>query len=464
MDTYTQPVLSKVSSVTVSASDIEPVRILEIELEQPLPTLSAKDEHSGQCYHRALCLVRLHSQPLGTVELRLEKSTLEAKEYVQNIWEALSVQINEHLRQDGLPPIIEVNAEGLPCSVPPHCVKERNHFLAEAPFVSVIVPTHDRPERLALCLHSLLSLHYPHYEIIVVDNAPSTNATADLVKQTSLKDSRVRYIREDRPGPSWARNRGITIAEGKILAFVDDDVIVDSYWLVEMVRAFYASDKVACVTGLVLPLELETPAQIWFEEYGRLNKGFVQRVFDMAEHRPKESFYPYSAARFGTGANMAFTAEFLQRIGGFDPALGGNGPARCGQDIASFFQVIVQGYQLVYVPAIIYHLHRRDYEDLRKQYYNYGVGLTAYLTKSLLENPHLLLDFVTKVPYRLFFLLSTRSPKSRKQQTHYPKELTKLKLKGMVYGPLAYLRSRRAMRKLRECSAPLETPSYSTFS
>ena len=145
---------------------------------------------------------------------------------------------------------------------------------------------------------------------------------------------------------------------------------------------------------------------------------------------------------------MAFTAEFLQRIGGFDPALGGNGPVRCGQDIASFFQVIVQGYQLVYVPAIIYHFHRRDYEGLCKQFYNYGVGLTAYLTKSLFENPHLLLDFVTKVPYRLFFLLDTWFAKNRKQLTHYPKELTRLKLKGMVYGPLAYLQSRWALRKL----------------
>ena len=137
------------------------------------------------------------------------------------------------------------------------------------------------------------------------------------------------------------------------------------------------------------------------------------------------------------------------RVGGFDPVLGGNGPARSGEDIASFFQVIVQGYQLVYTPAsLVYHLHHRNYESLRKQMYNYGVGFTAYLTKSLFENPHLLLDFVSKMPYGLFSLLRVRSEKNRKRPTHYPKELTKLKLRGLVYGPIAYLRSRRMMYDL----------------
>ncbi len=273
----------------------------------------------------------------------------------------------------------------------------------------------------------------------------------------SVDESRVRYVREDRPGPSWARNCGIKVAKGKILAFVDDDIIADPYWLAEMVKAFSISDKVACVTGLILPLELKTPAQVWCEEYGGFSKGFSQRIFDMTEHRPKEPIYPYSLGRFGSGANMAFRAEVLRRIGGFDPALGGNGPARCGQDIASFFKVIVQGHQLVYVPAsLVYHLHRPDYEGLRKQIYNYGVGFAAALTKGLLENPHLLLDFVVKVPYGLFFVLSTRSPKNRKKQAHYPKELTKLELKGMIYGPLAYLRSRQLMHKLQDVTVPLD--------
>jgi len=301
-----------------------------------------------------------------------------------------------------------------------------------------------------------MSLRYPHYEVIVVDNAPSGNETAELIQKLSQSAPFIRYVREDRPGLSLARNCGIMAAKGKIIAFTDDDVVVDPHWLVGLARGFEVAENVVCVTGLILPLELETSAQIWFEEYGGFNRGFTQRIFDLTEHRPKEHSYPYCPGKFGTGANMAFTAEFLHRVGGSDPALGGNGPARAGEDIALFFQVIVQGYQLVYAPtSLLYHHHRRNYESLQKQIYNYGVGFTAYLTKSLFENPHLMLDLASKIPYGIFLLLRARLAKNRKGWTHYPKELTKLELQGMIYGPLAYLRSRRAMRNLQEPILPL---------
>ena len=148
---------------------------------------------------------------------------------------------------------------------------------------------------------------------------------------------------------------------------------------------------------------------------------------------------------------MAFTASFLRSVQGFDPALGGNGPSRCGQDIAAFFQVITRGYTLVYEPAaLIYHLNRREYQALKRQIYNYGVGVTAYLTKSLLDAPHLFLDFSGKAFLAGFRLLGRQSTDSRKMPAHYPRELVKISRKGMLYGPLAYMRSRRIMRNVRK--------------
>ena len=126
-------------------------------------------------------------------------------------------------------------------------------------------------------------------------------------------------MREDHPGLSWARNCGIMAARGEILAFTDDDVVVDAYWLTSLVRGFEVAEKVACVTGLILPLELETPAQFLFEAYGGFTRGFIRRIFDLKEHRPQLPLHPYIAGRFGTGASMAFTAAFLDSEGGFDP-------------------------------------------------------------------------------------------------------------------------------------------------
>ncbi len=408
------------SAIMVQASDFAPVRMLEVEIGQPLPSVSAFDDKTGQYYRRANCLVRLHTQPLGIVELQFDENGVSAHECAQHIWRVLHTQIIEHLQQDGLPPVTELDPAGLSSTGTPKCIEERERFCTSAPFVSIIIPTHDRPEQIPACLRSLLTLHYPYFEVIVVDNAPSTNATADFIEQTYRDVPQVRYVREDRPGLACAHNCGRMAAKGEILAFTDDDVVVDRYWLIELIRAFSLVDDVACVTGLVLPLELETPAQFWFEEFGGFCKGFTRRIFDMGENHPRTPLYPYTTGRFGTGASMAFTAAFLNNVGGFDPALGTGSPAQNGEDLAAFFQTVTRGYKLVYAPAaLLYHLHRRDYMGLRKQIYSYGVGLTAYLMKSVLDNPRLLFDLVIKLPYGVYFTLSARSPKNKKKSIHY---------------------------------------------
>ncbi len=443
----------KITRIDDQLPGFTPARILEIELEHPLPIISAFDEKKGSRYRRAHCLVRLHTLPLGLVELKFDQDKLNPDEYAPVIWWALNKQINEHLQQDGLPPVTALTSNGLPGSSIPLCIEEREQFLIDAPFVSVIVSTRDRPEQLATCLSSLMALRYPHYEVIVVDNAPGTNVTTDLVQKLSLNAPFIRYVREDRPGLSWARNYGIMVARGEILAFTDDDVVVDPYWLAGLAREFGAADDVVCVSGLVLPLELETPAQFLFEEYGGFNKGFAHRIFklSMKNYFSEMPLYPYVPGRFGAGASMAFTSDFLRKIGGFDPALGGSGPSRNGQDIAMFLQVILEGYKIVYQPgALLYHLHRRDYAGLCKQIYYYGIGTTAFLTKIVLENPLRLFDLVAKVPYGLFFILSSRSPKNRKRSKDYPKDLILLERKGMLYGPLAYVLSRRGLSRIRK--------------
>ena len=438
--------------------DLAPARILEIELAQPLPPISACDEQ-GRHYRRALCLVRLHTQPLGVVEFQFDEQGVSAEHCAQQVWLRLHEQINTHLRQDALPLVAALTPDGLPVSAP-RCIQEREEFLAQAPFVSVIVPTHDRPETLVACVRSLLALRYPRYEVIVVDNAPATQTTAEWIRKIGQDAPQLRYLREDRPGVSWARNCGMLAARGDILAFTDDDVVVDTYWLAELIRGFSRAEHVACVTGYNLPLELETPAQFWYEafggaywfqEHGGTCWEFTRHIYDMKAHSARTALYPYRAGMFGCGASMAFTTSFLRSVQGFDPALGGNGPSRCGQDIAAFLQVITRGYTLVYEPAaLIYHLHRREYQALKRQIYNYGVGITAYLTKSLLDAPHLFLDFSVKAFLAGFRLLGRQSTDSRKKPAHYPRELVKISRKGMLYGPLAYMQSRRIIRHVQK--------------
>src|SRR5258706_1006326 len=228
----------KTSVDAVQYEDFTPIRIVEIELGQPLSTVQALDDKTGRYYRRARCLIRLHDQPLGLIELQLDEQGASPREYAPHIWHVLGKKINEHLLLDRLAAVTGLDEKGLPGLYKPQCIEVRERFLEDAPFASVIVATHDRPSHLAKCLHSLLALEYPRYEIIVVDNAPSTTETAELVQDICRQNPHVRYMREDRPGPSWARNCGIAAAQGEILAFTDDDVVVDRCWLVRLVRGF----------------------------------------------------------------------------------------------------------------------------------------------------------------------------------------------------------------------------------
>jgi O-antigen biosynthesis protein len=72
--------------------------------------------------------------------------------------------------------------------------------------------------------------------------------------------------------------------------------------------------------------------------------------------------------------------------------------------------------------------------------YAYGTGLTAYLTKIVVDNPLLLFIMIMRVPYSLFFVLSGRSTKNQQKSPHFPEELADLEKKGMLRGPFLYLK------------------------
>src|SRR5437763_1241332 len=134
MRTYMAAIQQKPSPILDQSLDYISVRILEVELGQPLPTITAFDEKKGKYYQRARCLVRLHTQPLGLIELEIDKEELSPDEYAPKIWQDLHVQINEHLRQDDLPSITALTSNGLAGFSTLRCIEERKQFLINAPF------------------------------------------------------------------------------------------------------------------------------------------------------------------------------------------------------------------------------------------------------------------------------------------------------------------------------------------
>ncbi|MGA5067887.1 glycosyltransferase [Streptomyces exfoliatus] len=324
------------------------------------------------------------------------------------------------------------------------------------PRTSVVVATRERPEQLARALDSLLVQDHPDFEVVVVDNAPWSTDTYDLV--TGKYTDRVRYVREDTPGLAVAHNAGLAAADGTVLAFTDDDVIADPHWLTALTEPFAADPGLGCVTGLILPARLGTPAQVLLESHGGFAKGFAPRLYDPAEPPADEPLFPFTAGSFGSGANMAFRADALRQVGGFDPATGTGTAAKGGDDLYAFVAVLSAGFRLRYTAeALVWHHHRDTWQDLRNQAYGYGAGLTAYLTATLVRSPRLLPALLARLPRGLAY---ARTMTARRGETAggaadagvpgdhgthhhpWPRSLSQLERRGMLYGPIGYAKAR----------------------
>ncbi len=252
------------------------------------------------------------------------------------------------------------------------------------PSVTVAVCTRDRPADLARCLDALHALRTPGPELLVVDNAPRTDATERLVAGRAG----VRYLREPRAGLDRARNLALAEASGELIAFTDDDVVVDPDWVAALTAVFRQDPQVGAVTGLVQPLELETEAQRLFERYRSFARG-VARVRAAAAPDGGSLGGRYGmTGSFGTGANMAFRRHVLLQLGGFDPSLGAGMPTRGGDDLDIFFRVLKAGWALVYEPAaVVRHRHRREMDALVDQIRDHGVSFSSYVVRVATLHP-----------------------------------------------------------------------------
>jgi GT2 family glycosyltransferase len=406
-----------------------PVTVTEIEVAEGPKGLPSPDRSGSP--RTVLALVRLHTQPIGTIVLDLGEDGLSADDVARHIDLELGPEIEAHLKRDDMTKPDDAN-RGI---AHPPCLRHRAALLVAAPSVSVIIATRDRPDSLARCLDSVLSVEYPEVEVVVVDNAPSTSASADLIASTYAARG-VRYVREERRGLAAAHNCGVDVASGELLAFTDDDVVVDRHWVASIAAAFTLSDGIGAVTGLIMPGELRTAAQVALERHGRFSKGFEPRIFDLGLHRPADRRFPLALGRCGSGANMAFTRECVDRLGGFHPALGTGTVAKGGDDLAAFFDVLTSGYRLAYEPgAIVWHWHRDGESALARQVYGYGVGLGAYLTHALVTQPAVALPTVLRSAW-------PNSVDEPRRSVEAPADLKRLARRGTLIGPLAYAASR----------------------
>lgn len=407
-------------------SEPDPKLVAQVELDRPLAGIDCRRDQGGS-YRTAWILVRRGGRPLGNLELE----SVDGQIPVDVLRQALEARFPQ--------------TDPVPGARPPVADED-------LPTITVIVPTAmSRIEELKASIEHLQMLDYPNFEIIVVDNRRASAPATDTFD--------VRVVRETRPGISAARNAGLAVAKGEIVAFTDDDVEVDPGWLRALGSRFVSDPDLSAVNGLVVPYELETPAQIWFEESGAgLDRQYHPLVFELqgsfrirrteTDTGQQRTHSLYAMGELGMGSNMAFRTAILREAGEFDLTLGAGTATRGGEDLAILVELLTSGHQLAYEPsAIVLHKHRRTLEALTNQIYGYGTGLTAMLTAITLRNPRHLVGLASVVPA---WLRSLRDPKSAKRVNRsddYPAGFGRLEMKGMAMGPVTYLQSRRYQRR-----------------
>ena len=244
---------------------------------------------------------------------------------------------------------------------------------------------------------------------------------------------------------SKARNTGWKAAEGVIVAYTDDDVLVDAHWLNGVVKGFNRDKHVGCVTGLVPSAQLENEVQLFFDQRVAWGTNCLPQTFDLKDHRKDSPLYPYAGSDFGTGANFAFARKALEDIGGFDEALGAGALTGGGEDLDAFVAVLRAGWKINYEPTgIIGHIHRADVGSLNKQIWTYGTGLTAFLFKYMI-NPRTAPGILKGAPAGVKKVLNTTG-KSRRNQI-LPRSVVYRELRGMAAGPFLYCKARWANRR-----------------
>lgn len=231
------------------------------------------------------------------------------------------------------------------------------------PFLSIIIPTRNRRQRLRECLTSITDLDYPpdRFEVIVVEDGEKPMAADDFSIFKGHFDLTILF--QKHAGPAAARNRGTARAKGKYLLFTDDDCRPASNWLTACAKRF--SHRPDCaLAGKVVNALTDNP----YSTATQLVVDYCMAAHNMAPDR----------AVFGVSSNLALPAALFHAIGGFDETFS----AAAGEDRDLCLRWVKNGYPMVYAPeAVVKHFHELSLFTYLKQHYNYGHGAHRFHEK-----------------------------------------------------------------------------------
>ena len=233
-----------------------------------------------------------------------------------------------------------------------------NNPSSPLPFVSVVVPTYNRWAQLRDCMKSLIRQTYPseRYEIIVVDDG-----SKDRTKQTVQEFKSIKYIYQDNKGPSAARNAGIKIAKGEIIAFIDDDCTANKSWIENFARVFGKNPGYQVIQGPYHYTSRGNP----LHKTTKMTKEHADKLRVI----PSSNFSEGKEALYVGPGSLAIRKNAILQ---YDLFFDENLVTREDEDL--FRRIDKLGLKVGFMENPVLHICQFDFLSDMKRYFNYGRG------------------------------------------------------------------------------------------
>jgi glucosyl-dolichyl phosphate glucuronosyltransferase len=273
---------------------------------------------------------------------------------------------------------------------------------------SVLICTYNRAHLLREMLESLQAVRSARvWDVVVVDNSSTDSTRAVVESLVPVFPIPLTYLFEGRQGKSHALNTGIQASRAEIIVFTDDDVRVGPGWIDAACSTFDGQPDIDYTGGPVRPIWGGEPP-VWLDQ----RRGDLWGTLAILDYGDTPFVFE-ERRRVPLGANMAVRRRLIDRIGGFDPALGRRGRSLLGQEQAEFFaRSRESGARGLYVPAMeLYHHVPR--ERLTKRYFRrwwFWKGVSRARVDAIHQHTELGLDlravpYVARVPRFIWGLL-----------------------------------------------------------
>ncbi|MGB6301298.1 MAG: glycosyltransferase [Rivularia sp. (in: cyanobacteria)] len=230
----------------------------------------------------------------------------------------------------------------------------------QTPFISIVIPTYNRPERLADCLESIINLEYPgdRFEVIVVDDG--SKMPLEKVIEPFKNRLKITLLKQQNQGPATARNTGAKQASGDFIAFTDDDCKPAPDWLSKLAARLVTAPNsmVGGKTLNALPNNLySTTSQVLID--------YLYNYYNLTSQK----------SNFFASNNFALASDKFQALGGFDT----NFPLAAGEDREFCDRWLQYGNEMVYAPEVqVYHAHKLTLSSYWRQHFFYGRGAFCF--------------------------------------------------------------------------------------